>query len=197
MYSTDGSKHQSRITAATAALQRSAASYGFVAHHSEVVAIRIEREGAVVVGVIVGPQTRCAVIASAGRERGPIKRIHLRAARGPEGHVDWRPMGLTAADPEIRLWRQAKARCGAVPCQLGRQVVQQLIANRLQRLGIERLAGRKVAHAQTHVVDHRCYLRRGGNSLPSGSDRNRTTQQLLDRAQSLALLAADQRDRKS
>src|ERR1700728_4863291 len=99
----------------------------FVAHRFDVVAIRIEHECTVVVGVIFRPQTWGAMVAPAGGERRAVKGIDLRTAGDSKGEVDCRHIGATAADPEIRLGRHTKSRKGAGAGHPGRNLEQQLI----------------------------------------------------------------------
>jgi hypothetical protein len=50
-----------------------------VAHRLDIVPVRIEHEGAVVVGVIVRPQAGRAVVLGAGRKRRLVERVDARA----------------------------------------------------------------------------------------------------------------------
>src|SRR5262245_598005 len=58
-------------------------SLGLVTHGLDVVTVRIEHEGAVVVGVVVGPQTWGAVVPAARCYGGLVKGVH----RGARGHA--------------------------------------------------------------------------------------------------------------
>ena len=74
-----------------------------MAHGLDVVAVRIEDEGAVIVLVVVGPRTRRAVVAAARPDRGAVERIDLGVGLRREGDMS-SALGLRAsADPEERL----------------------------------------------------------------------------------------------
>src|SRR4030095_3679728 len=81
-----------------------------VTHRLDVVPVRIEHESAVVVRVIVLPESGRAVIATAGRERGLVEGIDLCARLGAKRHVDRRNGRRALADPEVGLPRDAQAR---------------------------------------------------------------------------------------
>ena len=59
-----------------------------VANDFDVVAVRIDHEGRVVVGVVLRAQPRLAVVPAARGQRGPVERIDLRPARGLERDVE-------------------------------------------------------------------------------------------------------------
>ena len=58
-----------------------------VANGFDVVAVRIDHEGRVVVGVVLRAQARRPVVLRSGFHLGPVERIDLRPARGLERDV--------------------------------------------------------------------------------------------------------------
>ena len=86
-----------------------------VADRLDVVAVGIEHEGAVVVGVVVGPEARCAVVAAADGERGGMKPVDDGPVVGGERDVDALALRPAAAHPEERLAVRAEAGGGSLP----------------------------------------------------------------------------------
>src|SRR5215204_2654964 len=86
-----------------------------MAHRFDVVAIRIDHKGTVVVRVIVGPERGRAVVTSAGRQGRAVERVDRSAVVARERDVNERPTapwlgrvvgrtdayGLTLFDPEV------------------------------------------------------------------------------------------------
>src|SRR5262245_49384242 len=114
-------------------------SLRLVTHGLDVVTVRIEHERAVVVGVVVGPQTWRAVVPAARRNGGLVKGVH----RGARGHakcnVEGRIDRIALADPKIGSICMAEAstlfasgRC----TDLG----QPRVAGRCKRRQVESLA---------------------------------------------------------
>src|SRR5439155_17214950 len=86
----------------------------------DVVAIGIEDEGGVIVGMIMRPEPRLAIVAPACRNRSHVEFIHDLAAIGGKGDVHM-SFGLFAgADPEIRLLSLAEPRRRTISGLLGR-----------------------------------------------------------------------------
>ena len=75
----------------------------------DVVTVRVEHEGAVVVRVVVRPQPRRAIVLAAGRERRVIERIDRRSIVRGDRHVQRTIDPALGADPEIRLAADAEA----------------------------------------------------------------------------------------
>ena len=69
----------------------------------DIVAIRIEHERAVVVGVIVRANARRAIVLAAAGQRGHIERVHLGARRRQESDVGWRRLQSVRRQPEFAL----------------------------------------------------------------------------------------------
>src|SRR5690606_25378999 len=75
---------------------------GDVADRFDVVAVGVQHEGAVVIGMIMGPQARCAVVAAARGKSFAMEGID-QCARGNRER-DMRAAGpLAVADPEVRF----------------------------------------------------------------------------------------------
>ena len=82
----------------------------------DVVAIRIEHEGAIVVRMVVRPQARRAVVLAAGRERGAMEGVDRGAVLGGEAEVQaglqvglhWLSGG---AEPEQRKTNTVQSHC--------------------------------------------------------------------------------------
>lgn len=74
-----------------------------MADRFDVVAVRIQNEGRVVVGVVVWPQPGSAVLPAAGVQRRLVERLDLPTSIGTESDVDPRRVRLAPADPEVRL----------------------------------------------------------------------------------------------
>ena len=69
-----------------------------------VVSVRIQHEGTVVVSVIVRPHARRAVVPATRGQRGLVERVDLRAIVGAKRDVQrWRM--VASSNPEIRLGR--------------------------------------------------------------------------------------------
>ena len=81
-----------------------------MAHRLDIVAVGIEHEGAVIVRVIVRPQSRRAVILAAGRERGAMEGVDRGAALGGDRDMQDALEPAFAADPEVRLALLAETR---------------------------------------------------------------------------------------
>src|SRR5690242_14524496 len=126
----------------------------------DLVAVRIVRECAVVVRVVVRPEARRAIVLGARLDRGLVERIDRLAALGDKGDV--RAALLVRllvqlcrlADPEARLVRFAVAvRDDALAGNV--DGVDAAVAERLQRGVIECLRLLQVRNADRNVIDHR------------------------------------------
>ena len=74
-----------------------------MAHRLDIVPIRIEHEGSVVVRVVLRPEPRRAVVHASRLERRPVKRVDSGARLRDEGDVQRALQGGARANPEIRL----------------------------------------------------------------------------------------------
>src|SRR5260221_13010840 len=119
-----------------------------VADGLDVVAIRVEHEGAVIVGVVMRPRSRWAVVASARGQRRAIERVDDRARIGTKCNVHAGSIWRSLADPEVGLRRHAE------PGDL-LELHEDAVAERRERGPIDRLGLGNVGHADAGMVDHR------------------------------------------
>jgi hypothetical protein len=80
----------------------------FVTDDFDVVSVRVEDEGAVIVRMIMGPEARRAVVFSSGREGGLMKCVDQRAVVNSKGDMNPRFVWCSFADPEVGFGRLAK-----------------------------------------------------------------------------------------
>src|SRR5882724_1777767 len=69
----------------------------------DIVAVGIEHEGAVIIGMIMRPEPRRAVVAAARRHRRRVEGIDQCTGIGGEGDMSPLADSLIVADPEIGL----------------------------------------------------------------------------------------------
>ena len=74
-----------------------------MADRFDVVAIHIQNEGRVVVGMVVWPQPGSAVVPTAGAQRRLVERLDLPTSIGSKNDVDPRHVRLALAEGEIRF----------------------------------------------------------------------------------------------
>ena len=75
-----------------------------MAHGLDIVAVGVEHEGAVIVGVIMGAQARRPVVLGAGGESGAIEGVDRLSGLGGESDVDMAAGERgRLADPEERV----------------------------------------------------------------------------------------------
>src|SRR5262252_5962481 len=110
----------------------------------DVVAIRVEHEGAVVVRMVVPPQAGRAIVLSACRERGAIEGVDRGAVLGNERDVNLALRPLAGGEPEIRLAIIAETDIARAAALLGRDLHGDPIAKRGKGLEVERLGARVV-----------------------------------------------------
>ena len=127
-----------------------------MADRFDVVAVRVEDKGAVVVGMTVRPRARRPVFASPGRQGGPVKRVHRGAILGREGDVQGAGQGPAAADPEIRAAPGTIAEMGLTARLFRRYRQHQFDPQGRQGGVVKSLGARHVADGQTDMVQHGC-----------------------------------------
>src|SRR5215510_3703396 len=126
-----------------------------VADRLDVVAVGIEHESAVVVGVIVRPQPRRAVVLATGGERRAMEGVDRGAVLGGDGDVEDASQTSFAADPEIGLAVGPEARRRRLALgMLAADLHDQAVAERRQCFQIERLRALVVGDGKADVVDH-------------------------------------------
>jgi hypothetical protein len=123
----------------------------------DVVAVRVEGEGAVIVGVVVGAQPWLTVVLPTLSQGRGMEGIHSGAILGTKGDMPWRRRTAGLDDPEGEVARRTK---GAHP--LGREVDIPLghhldLLRHAQRgeYGTIEVAGRQiVAGIGTEMINH-------------------------------------------
>jgi hypothetical protein len=114
----------------------------------DVVAVRVQHVGAVVSSVVLGPRTRCAVIAPSRLQRRGVEGVDRLPAGGGEGEVD------PGDGPLARVQDEPPA----LPASEGQETVALELkaeAQRSQGRLVEPSAGRQVSRPQGDVVYHR------------------------------------------
>jgi hypothetical protein len=132
-------------------LERSSpsAGLGFVANHFDVVPVRTNDEGCIVVRVVVGAQTRRTIVIGPRLQRRAMKSFDLLAILDSERQVKMRGLlvGLVQAQRSLSL----RAKLDTVRRRLLRDDSR---AQRFERLEEERFARRLVADTELDVVKH-------------------------------------------
>src|SRR6202042_3545158 len=77
--------------------------FGLMAYRFDVVAVGVEDECAVVIRIVLRPQSGRAIVAASGGHGGLMKRVDLRSRLGGEGYVHAARRFLAVSDPEERL----------------------------------------------------------------------------------------------
>ena len=122
-------------------------------HGFDAVSIGIEHERGVVAGMILGPQSRLAVVHPASRERGGMERAYPRPIRRPEAQ-----MSATAGLDYARLRRDreldtVRMRHGAVIGPTALEVEQTHQPQWTQRGIVELAAALQVSNAERDVIE--------------------------------------------
>src|SRR4051794_25669769 len=119
-----------------------------MADRFDVVAVRIEDEGRVVVRMVLGTKPRAAVVTPAHRDGFLVEGVNGGVVLGGERDVEGLAC-LALAYPEIRLAPPPEPRCG------GAWFHEQLVAKRGEGFRVEALAPLEVRDRDTHVIQHR------------------------------------------
>lgn len=127
-----------------------------MADRLDVVAVGVEDEGAVVVGVIVGAQAGSPVLGAAGGERGGVEGIDFVGRAGGEGEVDAADRG-TAAGGEPKEGLATSLRFGA-EAEHSLELHHRADPEWGQGRFVESAAAFQVADLETGVVEHRFSL---------------------------------------
>src|SRR6185369_1539099 len=120
-----------------------------VADRFDIIAVRIENEGAVIGRMILRPQARCAVVGAAGGHGGTMEGIDRGPVLGRKGHMQMAFQPFRSGDPEEGLAGGAEAHGLAF-----RHLLDDADAERCQRLLVESLGAAKIGDAETHVIEH-------------------------------------------
>src|SRR5262245_16227389 len=108
--------------------------------------------------MVMRPHARRAVVLAAGRERGAMEGVDRCAVLGDECHVDAVLRPLAGREPEVGFSIVTKADIAHAAALLRRYLHGDPIAERCERLEVERLRARVVGYRQTHMIDHRGLL---------------------------------------
>jgi hypothetical protein len=134
-----------------------------MADRLHIIAIRVNHKRAVVMRVVMRPQTRRTIVHTACFHGGLVESVDLRAAAGAPTQVaaggDCAAVGGCAlVDPSVDLntpagtwlWVAKAGHAHAIVFAL----VGQGVAQWRKRSGVKSLAAGKVADAKSHVVEH-------------------------------------------
>jgi hypothetical protein len=79
-----------------------------VANDLDIVTVRVEDEGTVIIRMILRPEARRAVVFPSRRQGGLMKSIDQRAVVDPKGDMNAGVVRCSFADPEVCFGRLAK-----------------------------------------------------------------------------------------
>lgn len=150
-----------------------------MANRLEIVPVGVVQKSSIVVGVVLGANTRLAVTFGAELERGGVERVDLLTRLAAERDVDGlgRDLGLVLvraarANPERRLGRRgspSRDERGGLHLHLG--------ADGREDRGVELLGGRVVRDGDSDVVEHcGCGQHRAQVEMGMGRQRSRRRQ---------------------
>ena len=125
-----------------------------MANRFDIVAIEVDDEGAIVVGVIVRSQARRAIVAPSGRERGAIKRVGVGSGACGEGDVSAALRSVARPDPEKRLSRRAKPGVRLCAGLRRGKFIKQGDSEWGKRADVESLGAFDVRDGQSDVIQH-------------------------------------------
>jgi len=74
-----------------------------VAHRLNIVAVRIQDEGPVILGVVLRSQPRSAIVSTTSAQRRLVERVDPLTSIGVERNMDSRRVRFALGDPEVRL----------------------------------------------------------------------------------------------
>src|SRR5258706_14296864 len=143
-----GASNLDYISLPQASRQRPRALFRLVANGFDIVSVRIDDEGAVVVWMVNVPDPRCTVVFAAGRKRRFVEFSHLLAVGGGERNVDRTTRLLIRPKPELGFARKlgsARSAEPGPPLDFG----DQLNAERRERRCVESFALRIVCNWQS------------------------------------------------
>src|SRR5580658_4098463 len=123
----------------------------------DIVAVRIEDEGAVVVRAVLRSRTGSAVVPPAGIDGGSVEGVHVVIRRRGEGDME-RPgcgvLGRGRYDPESRTARRTIADDIADAGDIGGKARLLGVAEGEQGRDVEVLARGEIAHVNGDMVEH-------------------------------------------
>src|SRR5690606_15899522 len=137
----------------------------------DVIAVGVEYEGAVIVGVVLGAQPGGAVVARSGRQGRLVKSLYLLHALRAESHVYARRGGFALGQPEVATRVAAVVRVARAKTGGARVFFANGVAQRGQGGQVELPAGFEVRNGDADVVDHAGLLvewrNRAASSVPA------------------------------
>ena len=128
-----------------------------MADRFNVVAVRIDDEGAIVARMVLGAKPRTAVVTPTRRHG----RLRGRHQRWRAHRQQTRCGGLALADPEVRLASPPESRCRDAG------FYDQLVVQRGEGFREEALAPLEIRHGNTYMIQHSSHLPR-----PKGPNRH-------------------------
>src|SRR5215204_5593512 len=102
----------------------------------------------VIVGVVLGPQPRSAVVTSAGAQRRLVERVDLPTSIGTERNMDSRRVRFALGNPEVRLPRLSETG------HRGVKLERQFVPEGSQGSSVESPTCLEAADDDSGVVDH-------------------------------------------
>jgi hypothetical protein len=123
-----------------------------MADRFDVVAVRIEDEGPIVVPMALRSKPRTAVV-SPTRPDGRLMEKASTVARSSAANAIWRAL-LALADPEVRLARPSE------PRHRDAGFHDQLVTQRQEGFRVEALAVLEIRDGNTYVIEHYSHLPR-------------------------------------
>src|SRR5262249_38421970 len=125
-------------------------------HRLDPIAVGIDDEGGVVVGVIFGTKAGLTVVAAAGGERRRVERVDRATERRAEADVAVERGAVPVVrDPERQRLLLERMRLAAPVAGGGLDIEHPPGAGRGQCRVIEGAASREIAHPDRDMVDHR------------------------------------------
>src|SRR5947209_8490638 len=126
----------------------------------DIVPVQVEHEGAVVVRMIMRANAGRAVVLPAGRQRRVVECVDAGAILHRNRDVQGMIQSALAADPEAGLTARTEARRPALVFVL-LHFHDQCVAERRERLLVERFGARVIGNRKADVVEHVWRLKSG------------------------------------
>jgi hypothetical protein len=120
----------------------------------DVVSIGIEKERAIIVGVVVRAKPRPAIVLSSGGEAGAMECVNFGARRRGECNMDWSGRASAIADPKEWFAFRAEARMRATARLFRICLHQKHDRERQKRPFVESLGAVEIGYRNSHVVEH-------------------------------------------
>ena len=128
---------------------------GRVAHRFDIVPVRIKNEGTIVIGMIMWPKPRLAIIPRPRGDCCRIKCINISPGRRHERHVQSAFRPSSGTNPEERLAVPPKSSMGLSASLLLCHFHKCAQPKRRQRACVKRFGRIKVRDSKADVIEHR------------------------------------------